>query len=132
MLSFHVLRRIIEGKLYEYGASLKEQPSASVSAVYEGLSVHPKKAHHGTPVPEQWVLGREYLVKIGRVVNSLPETERKLVRLRYIEGKAWGAVERELNMHRSTAMELRDRVVSVVAVALGLIGRDAEDGRSTT
>lgn len=117
---------IVEGKLYAWGSLVLRYPAARISA-YDALRVD---ASPGASEPEQWVLQHDQdLVDASRietVLKRLPDRDRALVRLRYVERWSWVMVARKLSTSRAAVYQIRDRVIYALACEFGLFVEAAE------
>lgn len=120
-MTWHQIRRIVEGRLYEYGARMAEEPPTPISSAYDSPTPPPEGRHARPSLPERWVMSREDVVAFARLIQALPHQERKLVDVRYVRGLGWRAACRELAVSYSEAKRIRDRAVTILAVLMGLM-----------
>lgn len=126
-MEFKDVARIVEGKLYAYGVIKREYPEARISSAYQAI-VRDQLAPDSDQ--ERWVMKyhRDILdaAIIERVVKRLPESERKLINLRYVERWPWRKVAEKLHVGERTVFAMRDRVLMVIAYEFGLLHSDAK------
>lgn len=124
--TFDEIRPIVEGRLYEWGRLVSEQPVPSISGAYEPDHV-PGQAlgHHGSSQPEAWVERFSEAMKVAQVIQNtlerLPSDQRAVVELRYKSRKPWGEIGKLIHASRRTAYRLRDEALLVLAWELGLL-----------
>lgn len=58
---------------------------------------------------------------IERWLDELPADETLLIRLRYVEGRPWALVARELHISERAVYDIRARVLSLLAYVLGIV-----------
>ncbi len=130
-MTWHQIRRIVESRLYEYGARMAEEPPTPISSAYDSPTPPPKGRHARPSLPERWVMSREDVIAFGRLVQALPAQERRLVDLRYIQGLGWRPTCRALAVSYPEAHRIRDRAISILATLMGLLPGSQEAAVST-
>lgn len=124
-MEFKDVTRIVEGKLYAYGIIKREYPDARISSAYHAI-VRDQLAPDSDQ--ERWIVRyhRDILdaAIIERVVKRLPESERKLINLRYVERWPWREVAEKLHVGERTVFAMRDRILMVFAHEFGLTRPD--------
>lgn len=125
-MTFEQARRIVEARLYEWGARIKDEPGTPISSVYESPT-GPPEGRAGPSQPERWVMSRDDLLAIDRLIKALPRSERRFVELRYAELANWKYICRKLAVSRTEARRIRDRALFALAHMMGLIGGQEEE-----
>lgn len=126
-LTWHQIRRIVEGRLYEYGARMAEEPPTPISSAYDSPTPPPRSGRASASLPERWVMSREDVIAFGRLLQALPAAERRLVDARYVRALSWRQTCQELAVSYPEAHRIRDRAISILATMMGLLpGASAE------
>lgn len=127
-MTFDQLVPIVEGKLYHYAVLQLEYPAARISSAYQDVVA---SGGETSTEPERWVVQHQSALMdaavIDRVLRQLPEQERAMVRLRYLERHSMATVAEALHVCRREAYRVRDRVISVLAYEYGLLYRPPEN-----
>ena len=125
-MTFERARRVVELRLYEWGARIKEEPGTPISSVYQSPTL-PPEGRAGPSQQERWVMSREDLLALDRLVKSLPRPERRFVELRYAELANWRYICRKLAVSRTEARRIRDRALFALAHLMGLVGGEERE-----
>lgn len=124
MTTFDSILPIVEGKLYAYGLTVLRYPDAPISSVYQEVVATTGDV---TSPQERWAVQHANDLRdaavIERVVRTLPQDERDLIRLRYIERWPWNKVADKLHVSRSSVYRIRDRVVVLIAREFGFLSQ---------
>jgi len=124
-MTFDKVRPIIEARLYTYASFRLQYPDAPVSTLK--LLETPVETSDTTSVQERWVIRYaselENAAIIEKVMQSLPDEERRLIEMRYFEYARWGYICRKLSVSRATAYRIRDRALMTFAIEFGLLAR---------
>lgn len=122
-------RRVVEGKLYAWAQwRAAARPAATVSAIYAD-QVGRTETPDRTSAQERWAVSHAVAIAEAGVIEATlqrcSKDQRELVVRRYGEGRTWQDVAAMLYVGERTAFRIRDEVLAILAVALGLWGEVA-------
>ena len=131
MATFRQAVPIIEGKLYEWGMSQKDEPGPVVSAPLDIIKTDNQT--HKLSVQEQWML-RKYTKSmdaeiIERAMKSMSKEQKRLVEYRYIEGMKWAEVAAKMPLEYRTCYRLKDEILLILAYEFGYLSGEPKSDR---